>query len=259
MAELDQIISDTVLKQDAPFVVAMVGGRDGVVWSGAAGESQTGQVATVDTIFRIFSMSKAVGSTAAMILMDRGQLSADATVESILPEFAEIQLLDGFDTQNPVLRAPRNKATVRHLATHTSGLAYEFWNPAMARYMQASGAATILSGLLDSMKYPLQFEPGTQWDYGIGIDWLGRVVEKVDGRRIDQFCREEIFEPLGMTDTAFELLPHMASRLAKVSIRGQEGQFGDFDLAPPSQPEFYGMGHALYSSAPDYLKFLRMI
>lgn len=258
MAELDQVISDTVLKQDAPFVVAMVGGRDGVLWSGAAGESQTGHAATIDTIFRIFSMSKAVGSTAAMILMDRGQLSADASVESILPEFAEIQLLDGFDTQNPVLRAPRNKATVRHLATHTSGLAYEFWNPAMARYMQASGAPTILSGLLDSMKYPLQFEPGTQWDYGIGVDWLGRVVEKVDGRRIDQFCREEIFEPLGMTDTAFELLPHMASRLAKVSIRGQEGQFGDFDLAPPSQPEFYGMGHALYSSAPDYLKFLRM-
>jgi methyl acetate hydrolase len=87
---------------------------------------------------------------------------------------------------------------------------------------------------------------------------LGRVVEKVDGRRIDKFCKEEIFDPLGMSDTAFEVLPHMAPRLAELSIRGEDGKFGPFELAPPSKPEFYGMGHALYSTAPDYLKFLRM-
>jgi methyl acetate hydrolase len=157
------------------------------------------------------------------------------------------------------LRVPKVKATVRHLATHTSGLAYEFWNAEVGRYMQATGAPTILSGLVASMNYPLQFEPGTRWDYGVGIDWLGRVVEKVDGRRIDKFCREEIFEPLGMTDTAFEVLPHMAARLASVGMRGEDGKFADFALAPPSNPEFYGMGHALYSTAPDYLRFLRMV
>ena len=259
MNDLDRVIGHAVSQHDAPFLVAMVGNRDGATWSGAGGMRSPGQAASLDTVFRIFSMTKAVGSMAAMILMDRGKLSADATVESILPEFSQVRLLDGFDAKGPVLRAPRVKATVRHLATHTSGFAYEFWNTNMGRYLQESGAPGILSGLISAMNYPLQFEPGERWDYGIGIDWLGRVVEKIDGRRIDQFCREEIFEPLGMTDTAFEVLPHMASRLADVAIRGEDGTFGEFALAPPSNPEFYGMGHALYSTAPDYLRFLRMV
>lgn len=258
MSELDKVIREAVSNQDAPFLVAMTGNADGVTWSGAAGERSPGHKATVDTVFRIFSMTKAVGSTAAMILMDREQLSPDTTVESILPEFGALKVLEGFGPDGPRLRAPRTKATVRNLATHTSGLVYEFWNADMPRYMEATGHPTILSGLATSLNYPLQFDPGERWDYGIGIDWLGRVVEKVDGRRIDRYCLEEIFDPLGMPDTRFEVEAHMASRLASVSIRGEDGKFGDFALAPPSKPEFYGMGHALYSTAPDYLRFLRM-
>jgi CubicO group peptidase (beta-lactamase class C family) len=258
MSELDKVIGEAVSNQHAPFLVAMTGNVAGVTWSGAAGERSAGQPATLDTVFRIFSMTKAVGSTAAMILMDRGKLSPDATVESIVPEFAELKLLEGFDGKGPKLRAPRAKATVRHLATHTSGLVYEFWNADMPRYMEATGAPSILSGLKKSMNYPLLFEPGERWDYGIGIDWLGRVVEKVDGRRIDRFCQEEIFDPLRMPDTRFEVEARMASRLASVSMRGEDGKFADFALAPPSNPEFYGMGHALYSTAPDYMRFVRM-
>ena len=111
----------------------------------------------------------------------------------------------------------------------------------------------------NSLHYFLQFEPGTRWDYGVGIDWLGRVVEKIDGRRIDRFCREEIFAPLDMPDRHFEVEPHLAARLASVSIRGEDGRFADFELAPPANPEFYGMGHALYSTAPDFMRFLRMV
>jgi methyl acetate hydrolase len=259
MSELNRVIDEAVVRQDLPFAVAMTANVDGVIWSGAAGQAAPGKPAALDTVFRIFSMTKAVGSTAAMILMDRGKLKPDTTVESVLPEFAEIRLLDGFSADGkPQLRAPRVKATARHLATHTSGLTYEFWNSVMPRYMEATGAPTLLSGLKMSLNYPLLFEPGERWDYGIGIDWLGRMVEKIDGRRIDQFCKEEIFEPLGMPDTRFEVEPHMASRLAGVSIRGEDGKFAPFDLAPPSNPEFYGMGHALYSTAPDYMRFLRM-
>jgi CubicO group peptidase (beta-lactamase class C family) len=258
MSELDKVISEAVSHQDAPFLVGMVGNAGGVTWSGAAGERSPGKAATVDTVFRIFSMTKAIGSTAAMILMDRGKLSADTVVESILPEFAELKVLEGFGADGPKLRAPRTKATVRHLATHTSGLVYEFWNTEVPRYMEATGSPSILSGQAVALRYPLQFEPGEHWDYGIGIDWLGRVVEKVDGRSIDRFCREEIFDPLRMPDTRFEVEEHMASRLAAVKIRGADGKFGDFEIAPPSKPEFYGMGHALYSTAPDYMRFLRM-
>ena len=258
MSELDSVIGEAVSRQDAPFLVAMTGNAAGVTWSGATGERSPGKPATVDTVFRIFSMTKAVGSTAAMILMDRGKLSPDATVESIVPEFGALKVLEGFGSDGAKMRAQRVKATVRHLATHTSGLVYEFWNQDVPRYMEATGHPSILSGLLASMNYPLLFDAGERWDYGIGIDWLGRVVEKVDGRRIDQFCREEIFDPLRMPDTRFEVEPHMASRLAAVSIRGEDGKFADFALAPPSKPEFYGMGHALYSTAPDYMRFLRM-
>lgn len=247
-----------MLQHDAPFLVAMTGNSKGITWSGVAGERGAGQAASLDTVFRIFSMTKAIGSTAAMILMDQGKLSADATVESIVPEFAQIKLLEGFGPDGPILRAPRVKATIRHLATHTSGLVYEFWNADVPRYMEATKAPSVLSGLVSSLNYPMLFEPGTRWSYGIGVDWLGRVVERVDGRRIDQFCREEIFDPLGMPDTRFEVEPRMAPRLASVSIRGEDGRFGDFALAPPSNPEFYGMGHALYSTAPDYMRFLRM-
>jgi CubicO group peptidase (beta-lactamase class C family) len=258
MSHLNDVIEQSVRAQDAPFLVAAVGDKDGIKWSGAAGDRAPGHRAAQDTVFRIFSMTKAVGSTAAMILMDRGKLDANTPVEAIIPEFSKVQVLDGFDGETPRLRPPRGKATVRHLATHTSGFVYEFWNPDIPRYMQATGHPSILSGLKASLFYPLAFDPGARWDYGIGIDWLGQVVEAVDGRKIDRFCREEIFGPLNMPDTRFEVDDDLSGRLAAVSIRGEDGKFGDFAIAPPAHPEFYGMGHALYSTAPDYMRFLRM-
>ena len=258
MSQLNDVIEQSVRAQDAPFLVAMVGDKDGIKWSGAAGERAAGQKAAQDTVFRIFSMTKAIGSTAAMILVDRGKLDPNTPVEAIIPEFNKIKVLDGFDGTTPRLRAPLTKATVRQLATHTSGFAYEFWNPDIPKYMQATGHPSILSGLKTSLFYPLVFDPGERWDYGIGIDWLGQVVEVVDGRKIDRFCREEILDPLNMIDTRFEVEDRMASRLASVSSRGEDGKFGDFVIAPPSNPEFYGMGHALYSTAPDFMRFLRM-
>ena len=260
MAELDRILADAVAAQHVPFVVGMAGNSAGVLWSGAAGEARSGVPAQTSTVFRIFSMTKAVGSTAAMILIDRGKLKADTPVAQILPEFAQRQVLEGFNADgSPRMRAPRTQATVRHLATHTSGLVYEFWNTDVPRYMQATGLTSILSGSRSSLNYPLLFDPGTRWDYGIGIDWLGQVVEKVDGRKIDRFCREELFEPLAMKDTRFEAEPDIEPRLAAVRMRGEDGRFSDFALAPPANPEFYGMGHALYSTAPDYMRFLRML
>lgn len=109
------------------------------------------------------------------------------------------------------------------------------------------------------MNYPLRFEPGTRRDYGIGIDWPGRVVEKVSGQRVDQFCIGEIFKPPGRHDTAFEVEPHMAARPAQIAIRGDDVGFSEYPLAPPSHPEFYGLGHVLYSTAPHYMRFLRMV
>lgn len=259
MSDLDTVLSDAVAAQDVPFVVAMTGNAGGITYSGAAGEAAAGRAAAEDTAFRIFSMTKAVGSVAAMILVDRGKMSMDTPVADVLPEWNEMQVLDGWDGDTPVLRAPKTVATARNLATHTSGVEYEFWNPDVPKYLEVTGNPSILTGQKAALlSYPLTSDPGTRWGYGPSTDWLGRMVEAVDGRRIDAFCQEEIFDPLGMSDTAFEP-DALAARLCDVSIRGEDGKFAPFELAPPPHPEFYGMGHALYSTAPDYMRFLRMV
>ena len=255
---IDQVLSSAVEAQDVPFVVAMSANSDGVTYSGAAGQAAEGRAAAEDTVFRIFSATKAVGSLAAMIMIDRGKMTMDTAVADILPDWNKLQVLDGWDGDTPIMRAPKTTATIRHLATHRSGLEYEFWCADCGRYLEATGHPSILSGTKAALSYPLMFDPGERWGYGPSIDWLGQAVEAVDGRRIDQFCQEEIFDPLGMGDTAFEP-DAMADRLAGVQARGEDGKFVPFDLAPPPQPEVYGMGHCLYSTASDYIKFLRMI
>lgn len=258
MSELDTVLADAVAAQDVPFAVAMAGNAAGITYSGAAGET-AGRAAGEDTAFRIFSMTKAIGSLAAMILIDRGKMSIDTPVGDVLPEWNDLQVLEGWNGDEPILRAPKTVATARHLATHTSGVEYEFWNPDVPKYLEVTGNPSILTGLKASFaSYPLTSDPGTRWGYGPSIDWLGRMVEEIDGRRIDAFCQEEIFDPLGMSDTAFEP-DALADRLCDVSIRGEDGQFAPFELAPPPKPEFYGMGHALYSTAPNYMRFLRMV
>ena len=258
MSDMDQVLRDAVAAQDVPFAVAMAGNAGGITYSGAAGAT-AGRTADEDTAFRIFSMTKAIGSLAAMILVDRGKLSMDTSVGDVLPQWNDMQVLDGWNGDEPVLRAPKTVATARHLATHTSGVEYEFWNADVPKYLEVTGNPSILTGQLAALgSYPLTSDPGTRWGYGPSTDWLGQMVEEIDGRRIDAFCREEIFEPLGMANTAFEP-DGMTGRLCDVSIRGEDGNFAPFELAPPPQPEFYGMGHALYSTAPDYMRFLRMV
>jgi len=257
MSDLDKVLQSAVAAQDVPFVVAMAGNAAGITYSGAAGES-AGRTVDESTAFRIFSMTKAIGSLAAMILIDRGKISMDTPVADVLPAWNDLKVLDGWNGDEPILRAPKTVATVRHLASHTSGLEYEIWNADMQKYMEVKNQTSILTGQKAGLMYPLMSDPGTRWGYGIGIDWLGQMVEAVDGRRIDAFCREEILDPLGMTDTYFEP-DALSDRLSNVSIRGEDGTFAPFELAPPPKPEFYGMGHALYSTAPDYMKFLRMV
>jgi len=255
---IESVLNSAVADEKVPFVVGMTGNSEGITSSHATGNATSSMAVDADTVFRIFSMTKAVGGLAAAILVDRGKLTLDTPVGDVLSAWNDLKVLEGFDGDKPVLRAPKTRATLRHLVTHTSGLEYEFWNTDVPRYMELTGHPTILSGLKSSLNYPLTFDPGTRWGYGPSTDWLGQIVEAADGRRIDAFCHEEIFEPLGMTSTAFE--PEgLQDRLADVFIRGEDGKFGPMELAPPSMPEVYGMGHALYSTPNDYMRFLRML
>jgi CubicO group peptidase (beta-lactamase class C family) len=261
MSAIDQVLSGAIAAGAAPGIVAAVASRDGITYQGAFGRRSTAAPDPIvpDTIFRIYSMTKAVGSIAAARLVEQGKLHLDAAVESIVPAFGELKLLEGFDGDRPILREPRRKATVRQLATHTSGLVYEFWNAKIAKYLEVTGTPSVLSGKRQGLMYPLVFEPGERWDYGIGIDWLGQVIEAVSGKRLDAYCRDEIFSPLAMADTDFECEGARRARLAGVHARAADGSLSAITLDPPSHPEVYGAGYGLYSTARDYMQLLLML
>lgn len=261
MTPLDLVLRRAVDAGAAVGVVAGAANRKGIFYQGADGRRSVDSPApmTTDSIFRIFSMTKAIGAVGAAQLVERGALDLDATVESIVPEFADLQVLEGFDGDRPILRKPKRKATVRQLATHTSGLVYEFWNADIAKYLSVTGRPGFLSGTKLGISYPLVFDPGERWDYGVGIDWLGLVIEKVSGRRLDRYLREEIFQPLAMNDTDFTCPAEKRDRLVAVHARQNDGSFKKISLDPPVDPEVHGAGYGLYATAKDYLTFLMML
>src|SRR5262249_58055021 len=156
---------------------------------------------TRDTMLRIASMTKMVTTTAALQLSERGALNLDASVQAYRPEFAGLQVLGGFEGDTPQLRAPGSRATVRQLMTHTAGLAYWFWNSDIDRYEQITGTPNASAGSDAMFAAPLMSDPGTRFEYGTGVDWLGRVVEAVSGQTLDAYLQAHITGPLGMTST----------------------------------------------------------
>jgi methyl acetate hydrolase len=246
---------------DLPGVVAAAATRDGVMFEGAYGKRDlaTGAPMTTDTVVWIASMTKAVTGACVMQLVEQGRLSLDGALGSVLPELGRVQVLEGFDADGkPRLRAPRRPVTLRHLLTHTSGFAYDMWNPLIARYMEVSGTPGIISCRNAALNLPLAFDPGERWEYGIGIDWAGKAVEAVSGQTLDQYMRANLLGPLGMADTGFRIGAEQRGRLARIHARTQEGVVPT-DTEIPQEPEFHMGGGGLYATVGDYLRFTRMI
>jgi CubicO group peptidase (beta-lactamase class C family) len=150
---------------------------------------------TLDTVFRLASMTKAVTSVAAMQLVEQGKLQLEQPIGNVLPELAAPQVLEGFDDAGaPRLRPAKRPITLRHLLTHTAGFGYEQWDADLVRYVKGSGVPSTATAKLASLRLPLVFDPGERWEYGINIDWAGRAVEAVSGV---VYFREHIFAPLG--------------------------------------------------------------
>ncbi len=244
-----------------PGVVAVVGRRAGTVYEGAFGKRSLDAAAemTADTVVWLASMTKAVTGAAAMQLVERGKLSLDAPAQQWVPMLAEVQVLEGFAGDRPILRAPRRPITLRRLLAHTAGFAYEFWDAGIQRYQKVTGLPSMITCTLDSLRMPLRFDPGDRWLYGIGIDFAGLMVEAVSGKRLGAYLREHLFEPLGMKDTAFRLTPELESRRAKMHLRAENGTLASSELVIEQDPGFDMGGGALYSTAGDYMRFCRMI
>ena len=221
-----------------PDAVAMVARVDDELFRGTHGDAE------VDTIFAIASMTKAITTTAAMQLVERGQLSLDAPIGG---ELADLPILEGFDaTGAPRFSAARYSPTLRQLLAHTAGFAYP-WNHALLKQY----------GTID--RPFLVHEPGTRWYYGVNIDWVGRFVESVSGQTLEAYLQEHILQPLGMRETSFLLPPEKLPRLARNYQRDDEGALQLQPRVQPPAPAFFNGGGGLFSTAPDYLRFTQMI
>ncbi|NKC14581.1 MAG: serine hydrolase [Gammaproteobacteria bacterium] len=261
-AQLDSILNEGIQNGAAPGAIAIMVNRDGVVWEGAAGERVIGSGVnmTTDTVGAIFSMTKAITGAAAMQLVEQGKLDLDAPAGDVCPWLHTVQVLDGFDEDGqPQTRAPRGAVTLRHLLTHTSGFVYEFWNVNDARCREVAGAPSLFTLENAALEVPLAFDPGTEWEYGIGIDWAGKMVEQVSGMTLGEYFSVRLTGPLGMTDTAFEHTPSMLGRAAGVHARMPDGSFSPMALPPPEAPEFQMGGGGLHGTMRDYGRFIRML
>jgi len=244
-----------------PGVVAVVTDRDGDVYEGAAGERVLGggQAMTPDTVFAIFSTTKAITGTTVLQLAEEGRLDLDAPAKQYLPELGEVLVIEGFaDDGSPRLRPPRRDITTRMLLLHTAGFGYDFFNETYTRLAQEHGQPSVLTCSQEALRTPLLFDPGEQWEYGSSIDWAGRVVEAITGRRLGEVMAERVFQPLGMNDTAFSPTPQMRSRLADMHRREDDGSLTPLGFELPQNPEVHMGGHGLHSTALDYARFIRM-
>lgn len=259
----DALLREAVEQGDVPGVVALATDSRATYYEAGRGCRKVGGGAamTPDSVLYIASMTKAITAVAALQLVERGLLALDRPAKDYVPYLGEVPVLTGFDAAGqPRLRPPVRPITLRHLLTHTAGFGYRTWQQPIGDYADRLGLPAIASCRDLALTTPLLFDPGTRWQYGIGIDWAGKMIEAASGRRLGAWLEEYVLGPLGMTDTAFRITPDMRRRLATVHARGADGSLAPLpDYEIEQNPEFEMGGGGLYGTAGDYAKFIRMI
>lgn len=169
-------------------------------------------------------------------------------------------MLEGFDASGqPKLRPARNTITVRHLLTHTSGYTYSIWSDKLSQYEKVTGMPDIGYSMNGAFEAPLEFEPGERWQYGISMDWVGKLVEAVADQSLEVYFREHIFEPLGMSNTGFLISSAQKQRVATMHRRQADGSLTPEPFEINQRPEFFMGGGGLFSTPRDYMAFLQML
>jgi methyl acetate hydrolase len=261
-AQIDQILRQKADTREIPGVVAMAATAKDVIYQGAFGKRDLAKdvAMTADSVFWIASMTKAITSAAGMQLVEQGKLSLDEPIGKVLPDLASPQVLEGFDAKGePKLRPAKKPITLRHLMTHTAGFCYDMWNGDMVKYLEKTGTPGITTCKNAALKTPIMSDPGTRWEYGSNIDFVGKAVEAASGKKLDAYLRDHLFTPLGMTDTGFKLTDSQRQRLVGMHARGPDGSLAPIPFELEQNPEFHMGGGGLYGTAGDYLKFTQMI
>jgi CubicO group peptidase (beta-lactamase class C family) len=244
-ANLDALLRTAVEQRQVPMVVAMVADAKGIVYEHASGASK-------DAIFAIASMTKPVTSVAVMQLVEAGRVRLDAPAAAYVSELGSVRVL-----ANGSLREPKQAPTVRQLLTHTAGFGYEFLNKDILALVAKKEIPSVMAGGDGFLRAPLVFDPGSRWEYGINTDWLGRLVERVSGQTLDAYFRDKIFIPLGMTDSFFVVPADKRARVVTLHQRNADGVLVAQPPPPAAPVEFFSGGGGLFSTAADYMKFVR--
>jgi len=266
LAEIARVINADVGRGRLPGAVIAVARRGKLVYFEAFGfrDKTAGVPMTKDTIFNIASMTKPMVALSALQLYERGKLLIDDPLSKYFPKFAEMQVAELDATGDTITgKVPaKQPVTLRHLMMHTSGLIYGGRGSTAVHKLYPAGssaAAETLSGpeFIDKFAtLPLLNQPGATWDYGFGLDVLGQVIEKISEGPLSRYFEENIWKPLGMTDTAFYIPPEKAARYAKTLPLDPDT--GKPQSATPNltQPlKFECGGGCLSSTASDYLRF----
>ncbi len=270
LERLTAVLKSAIDSGELPGAVMMIA-RDGkLIYSQSLGwqDKNTGLPMREDSIFRIYSMTKPLVSVAAMTLVEQGKLSLDEPVSKYIPAFSDTKV--GVESTNASgetvfeLVAPDRPVTIHDLLRHTSGLTYQMRGTpteVKKRYKQANifSQHWTLEDFANAIaKMPLQFQPGTTWEYGHSVDVLGRVVEVAAGMSLDRYLDQAIFQPLGMDDTAFRVDTGKQDRIAEPIPDKYTGKTPKLlDVRNPVS--FFAGGHGLTSTAGDYLRFSQML
>jgi CubicO group peptidase (beta-lactamase class C family) len=267
---VDQVVRDAVDRGQIAGAATLTARHGAIVRTTVAGVDRLSPRTPLrdDAIFHIFSMTKPVTGVAMSILADRGGWRPEDPIAAHLPELAGLRVLSGYDDHGePVLEDPLAPPTMAQLMTHTAGFSYGF-DPAMPetrlyRQVRPLGAPDLDEFVARVARLPLAYQPGTRWQYSISMDLQGAIVERLTGRRLADFLREELFAPLGMTDTAFFVPPSQRDRLATLNMSD-----GTRPLEPTPNILFddhfeepgaaYG-GMGLYSTLTDYARFAQLL
>ncbi len=262
-------------------ISTLVARRGDIVHSSQVGhrDREAGLAMTDDTIFRIYSMTKPIVSTALMLLHEEAAFQLEHPLSNYLPRFADVQVLEADGTLTPLARP----IEVRDVLTHTSGLTYDFMlDPAAATYREArimNDASRSLEECIDALaELPLAHQPGAMWTYSVGIDVAARLIEVLSGQSLGQFLSERIFEPLGMSDSGFTVADGSLDRLSAMyglpDLVGQDYEAGQLLTAalsgdnarrdvsatyPTNDPGWARGGLGLFSTIGDYHRFAQML
>lgn len=277
LARIDAMCREAVKEGQIPGLVALVARKGTIVYYKAFGraDNESGRALKRDDIFRIASQTKAITSTAVMMLWEEGKFRLDDPISKYIPEFKNAQVLDTLYENGKYLTKPAEKEiTIRHLITHTSGVGYgvidgderfkKIYDQAGITDLFTTENISIEESVKKLAKLPLHHNPGERFTYSEGLDVLGYFIEIVSGIPLDEFFKTRIFDPLGMDDTWFYLPKSKHNRL--VSIQKKENNnwikypttFYDPDYPVKGAKRFFSGGAGLSSTAKDYATFLQM-